>query len=108
MSGITTGTRLQRLEKLLAKVQQEITAERHRLAELVPERVGSLVVLPELVVAGDIDTHRRIRDHAGTTPPYYTGEVREWARANGYLVGDRGRIAADIVEAYLAAERDDQ
>lgn len=29
--------------------------------------------------------------------------VREWARANGYTVGDRGRIPAPILEAYRAA-----
>lgn len=29
--------------------------------------------------------------------------IREWARANGHTVSDRGRIAASIVEAYKAA-----
>ena len=29
--------------------------------------------------------------------------VREWARANGHTVSDRGRVAATIVEAYQAA-----
>jgi hypothetical protein len=28
--------------------------------------------------------------------------VREWARSNGYTVGDRGRIPASIVDAYKA------
>lgn len=27
-------------------------------------------------------------------------EIREWARSKGYEVSDRGRIRADIVEAY--------
>ncbi|WP_425451366.1 Lsr2 family DNA-binding protein [Williamsia limnetica] len=26
--------------------------------------------------------------------------MRAWARAHGYQVGDRGRIATDIVDAY--------
>lgn len=30
-------------------------------------------------------------------------DVREWARQNGYDVPDRGRVAADIREAYDAA-----
>ncbi len=30
-------------------------------------------------------------------------EVREWARANGHEVPDRGRIPADVREAYDAA-----
>lgn len=29
--------------------------------------------------------------------------IREWARANGYNVNERGRIAADVREAYEAA-----
>jgi len=29
--------------------------------------------------------------------------VREWARANGHTVSDRGRIAGPVVEAYKAA-----
>jgi hypothetical protein len=29
--------------------------------------------------------------------------VRQWARANGYEVSDRGRISADIRKAYEAA-----
>lgn len=32
-----------------------------------------------------------------------TKAIREWARANGYNVSDRGRIPAEIVEAYAAA-----
>jgi Lsr2 len=29
-----------------------------------------------------------------------TAQIREWARANGQKVNDRGRIAADVVAAY--------
>lgn len=31
--------------------------------------------------------------------------VREWARANGFEVGDRGRIKADIVQAFELAQQ---
>ena len=31
------------------------------------------------------------------------GEIRAWAAANGYEVSSRGRISAEIREAYLAA-----
>lgn len=31
-------------------------------------------------------------------------KIREWANKNGYTVGDRGRIKADIVEAYNVAQ----
>lgn len=30
--------------------------------------------------------------------------VREWARANGHAIGDRGRIPAAVIEAYEAAK----
>lgn len=29
--------------------------------------------------------------------------VREWAKSNGYKVGDKGRISAEVREAYAAA-----
>lgn len=34
-----------------------------------------------------------------------TAEIREWARANGHKVNERGRIPASIVEAYEQAHR---
>jgi hypothetical protein len=33
------------------------------------------------------------------------GAVREWAKSAGYTVSDRGRIPAEIREAYDAAQR---
>jgi hypothetical protein len=30
--------------------------------------------------------------------------MRDWARANGYEVSERGRIAVSVVEAYEAAQ----
>ncbi|WP_428838670.1 histone-like nucleoid-structuring protein Lsr2 [Microbacterium testaceum] len=32
------------------------------------------------------------------------GAVREWARANGHTVSDRGRVPAAVLEAYSAAQ----
>jgi len=32
-----------------------------------------------------------------------TAAIREWAQANGHKVSSRGRIPADVVEAYRAA-----
>ncbi len=32
-----------------------------------------------------------------------TKQVRDWARSNGYTVSDRGRVSADIREAFDAA-----
>ena len=47
---------------------------------------------------------RRTRRRAGAPKTSSnTQKVREWARANGYEVSDRGRIPASVREAYEAA-----
>ena len=33
------------------------------------------------------------------------GDIREWARANGYKVSNRGRIPEEVRQAFAAAER---
>ena len=33
-----------------------------------------------------------------------TTKIREWARENGFTIGDRGRISAEILTAYAAAQ----
>jgi hypothetical protein len=33
-----------------------------------------------------------------------TTKIREWAKANGFTIGDRGRIKAEIMDAYFAAQ----
>lgn len=43
------------------------------------------------------------RSAASSSAGGETAAIREWARANGYKVSDRGRIPADIREAYAAA-----
>ncbi|MER7842279.1 histone-like nucleoid-structuring protein Lsr2 [Streptomyces sp. NPDC096040] len=46
--------------------------------------------------------------HNGTTPGTCRPEdepIRLWARTNGYLVNDCGRIPATIREAYEASQR---
>lgn len=32
-----------------------------------------------------------------------TKRIREWAQTNGYEIGDRGRVSAEIRQAYTAA-----
>lgn len=46
---------------------------------------------------------RRAASSGGSAAGGNTGAVREWARANGYKVSDRGRVPAEISEAYAAA-----
>lgn len=47
---------------------------------------------------------RRARTARGATPDRQrTQEIREWARAQGHQVSDRGRIPARLFEQYDAA-----
>lgn len=46
-------------------------------------------------------TRRARKTAAGSGPS--AKEVREWARANGFEVSERGRIASTVLEAYEAA-----
>lgn len=51
------------------------------------------------VSTGRRSSTRRSSGGSGTD----TKAVREWARANGHEVSDRGRVPAEIVAAYEAA-----
>jgi hypothetical protein len=42
----------------------------------------------------------RPRSSGGAGRDNRTAQIREWARANGHKVNERGRIAADVVAAY--------
>lgn len=37
------------------------------------------------------------------TPARDVSEIREWARANGHTISERGRIPGNVLEAYEAA-----
>lgn len=58
-----------------------------------------------------VDAGRRARSTSGRGRRGRSGasdrtrlqEIRDWARANGHQVSDRGRIASTTVEAYDAA-----
>lgn len=45
----------------------------------------------------------RPRARAKTADAERLAAIRSWAQGNGYAVGDRGRIKAEIVEAFDAA-----
>jgi len=45
----------------------------------------------------------RRRAGSATAPRHDVSAVREWARASGLAVSDRGRIPASVMEAYAAA-----
>ena len=60
-------------------------------------------------VAPYIDAGHRVTAHKAktarktATTSEDTKAIREWARNNGYDVSDRGRIPADVMQAYAAA-----
>jgi len=45
-------------------------------------------------------TRRSTRSRSGGTS---ASDVRDWARANGFAVSDRGRVSAEVRSAYDAA-----
>lgn len=49
-------------------------------------------------VARRVDTRRNGTQRTGRKPDY--GPIREWARANGYEIGDKGRVSKRIQDAY--------
>ncbi|HET8560192.1 MAG TPA: Lsr2 family protein [Marmoricola sp.] len=48
---------------------------------------------------GRAGARRRSRSDSGAS----AAEIREWARENGWDVPDRGRVSAEVREAYAAA-----
>lgn len=77
--------RIAQLEQLRARIDEELDTERRRL-----RRMG----------LANTQAHRTIVP-AGTDP----AAVRSWGRRHGWKLGDRGRLPADLITAYLGAHR---
>lgn len=63
----------------------------------------------EKALAPYVAAGRRLRGQRRGTPSRRSNasanaEIRAWAQASGYELGDRGRIPANIVEAYQVAQ----
>lgn len=61
---------------------------------------------PYLNVASKVSWGRRGRASSGSgagSSKRDTAAIREWWRTQGHEIGDRGRIPAEVVEAYNAA-----
>lgn len=54
-------------------------------------------------VGGRKATGRRRAGHGAAVAASDARKIREWARENGYTVSDRGRIPANVTEAYTKA-----
>lgn len=46
---------------------------------------------------------RKTPSATGASPASNLSDIRQWAKENGYAVSSRGRISAEIQEAYAAA-----
>ncbi|GAA4890994.1 Lsr2 family protein [Tessaracoccus lubricantis] len=60
-------------------------------------------LLAPYIAKADKVARRRNTSGRGAARKVSNTDVRDWARANGYKVSDRGRISAEIVAAYEAA-----
>ncbi len=54
-------------------------------------------------VGGRSTARRSTRARNGSASRASLSDIREWARENGYKVSDRGRVSAEVMEAYHAA-----
>lgn len=48
---------------------------------------------------------RGAKARPATTDRVRNVKIRQWAKASGYQVSDRGRLAQDIIDAYDAAQK---
>lgn len=67
-------------------------------AEAFREAVAPYIQAGHRVTGSKAKAARRTAAPSGNTKA-----IREWARNNGYDVSDRGRIPADVADAYAAA-----
>ena len=80
-------------------------------AEHLDEVMGEYISVATKISEGRRRTRRTSRSSRqdrsatthGTTEKPDLAAVREWARAHGYEVSDRGRIRGEVMEAYQAA-----
>lgn len=66
-------------------------------------RVGTSGRARRAVAAAPTSRRRPARASRATGAKGDLGAIRDWARANGYKVSDRGRISSAVREAYEAA-----
>ncbi|GAB2796532.1 histone-like nucleoid-structuring protein Lsr2 [Amycolatopsis magusensis] len=102
---IDGGTATQTVPFGLDGVQYEIDLSDDNAANLRDE-------LSRFVAAGRRTGGRKVRLATGESTSSSSGadrerarQVRDWARDNGYQVSERGRISAEITEAFEAAQR---
>ena len=89
-----------------AEYQQIVLLTHHAAVAAAAEAAGAEVIhldpLPDLSAPPD-----PAPAHADDELRLDLGAVRVWARENGYDVGERGRIKAEVLTAYLTAHSEE-
>lgn len=100
--GIATGSRLEQLERLRARLAQEITLERIRIAlgDPTPHSQGTAPQAPPTPLPPSSESLVTLPMRAVPLKV-----VRLWARKNGHAVGERGKVHADVCDAFVEAHR---
>lgn len=99
MSGVQTGTRLERLERLRVEIDQEIAQERRRLVLDSPPLARRFEVY-EKPKRKAPSTGDQLMRELGVT----ANDVKVWAVSVGILDQvRRGRVASHVVDSYAQA-----
>lgn len=99
MSGVRTGSRLEQLEALRARLDHEIAQERRRLAT-TPRPAPTRAPRPSEPRTPAGILHATLTD-LGATPH----DVRTWAREQGVRIAERGPVPRVAIEAYIDTHR---
>lgn len=75
---------------------------KHRIIDLSTDHLGEFRADMERWMTASRPDHRN-RKTPTSTGTRDTATIREWARANGFDVSDRGRIPAHVIDAYESA-----
>lgn len=105
MSGVQTGSRLDRLLALRSQIDMEIAAERRKEAlsapPPAPENLTDYEIRSRRQKASAEVTRKRLAQLGVTSR-----EVKEWAVRAGHLAAvTRGRVALDLIDDYVHAHQ---
>lgn len=102
MSGVLAGSRVEQLERLLARVQQELAVERLKERTDQVDLRGGIRTHAEAPASRVVAEQRRER--ANEVHQISARAVKEWAHAQGLIPHvPRGRVNPALVEAYEEA-----
>ncbi|MDI6911467.1 hypothetical protein [Nocardioides sp.] len=100
MSGVQVGSRVEQLERLLARVEQELAAERLKLRTDAVDTRGGIRTHTAAPASRIVAAQRR----ANEPVPLCSRVIKVWAHEQGLIeYVPRGRVRPELVEAYEKA-----